>query len=144
MVIEPVLGEGGYLPAPPGFLAGIAERCRAHGILFVLDEIQTGFGRTGRFFNCEDQGVTPDVLIMAKGLASGFPISAVGASAELMRRWPTGSARRHLRREPDRVRGPLATIDVIDAPGFLERVRAKGARLTVGVAGRRSLAPRAR
>ena len=130
MVIEPVLGEGGYLPAPAGFLAGIAERCRAHGILFVADEIQTGFGRTGRFFACEDQGVTPDVLIMAKGLASGFPISAVGSSAELMGRWPTGSHGGTYGGNPMGCAAALATIDVIDAPAFLDGVRAKGARLT--------------
>jgi len=133
MVIEPVLGEGGYLPAPPGFLAGIAERCRAHGILFVLDEIQTGFGRTGRFFACEDQGVTPDVLIMAKGLASGFPISAVGAPADLMGRWPTGSHGGTYGGNPIGCAAALATIDVLDAPGFLESVRAKGTRLTAAL-----------
>ncbi len=133
MVIEPVLGEGGYLPAPPGFLAGIAERCRAHGILFVADEIQTGFGRTGRFFACEDQGVTPDVLIMAKGLASGFPISAVGAPVDLMERWPTGSHGGTYGGNPIGCAAALSTIDVIDAPGFLDTVRAKGARLTAAL-----------
>jgi 4-aminobutyrate aminotransferase len=133
MVIEPVLGEGGYLPAPRGFLAGIAARCRAQGILFVADEIQTGFGRTGRFFACEDQGVTPDVLIMAKGLASGFPISAVGAAAELMGRWPTGSHGGTYGGNPIGCAAALATIDVLTEPGFLDAVNARGQQLRSGL-----------
>lgn len=66
MVIEPVLGEGGYIPANTEFLTGIAERAREHGILLVLDEVQTGFGRTGQYFGHQHFGVTPDVLVMAK------------------------------------------------------------------------------
>ena len=104
MLIEPVLGEGGYVPAPTAFLQGLEAICREHGILFIADEVQSGFGRTGTMFCVEQHGIRPDVVVMAKGLASGFPISAVGASAELMARWPTGQPRRHLRRQPDRVR----------------------------------------
>ena len=87
MLIEPVLGEGGYLPAPTSFLRGLVDLCREHGILFLADEVQSGFGRTGTMFCVEQHDIRPDVLVMAKGLASGFPISAVGASAELMGRW---------------------------------------------------------
>ena len=92
-------------PRPTAFLQGLEAICREHGILFVADEVQSGFGRTGTMFCVEQHGVPPDVVVMAKGLASGFPISAVGASAELMARWPTGQPRRHLRRQPDRLRG---------------------------------------
>lgn len=91
IVIEPVLGEGGYLPAPDAFLEGLRERCDRHGILLVLDEVQSGFGRTGRMFAADRAGVRPDVLVMAKGLGSGFPISAIGASAQTMERWETGT-----------------------------------------------------
>lgn len=91
MVIEPVLGEGGYVPAPPRFLQGVRELCDRHGIVLVLDEIQTGFGRTGKMFAFEHAGVVPDVLVMAKGMGSGFPISAIGAPAALMERWEVGT-----------------------------------------------------
>jgi 4-aminobutyrate aminotransferase len=135
MVIEPVLGEGGYRPAPARFLTGIAELCREHGILFVADEVQTGFGRTGELFCVEHQGLVPDVLVLAKGLGSGFPISAVGASAELMARWPVGSHGGTYGGNPIGCAAALATIDVVTAPGFLEDVRARGAQLQDGLRG---------
>jgi 4-aminobutyrate aminotransferase len=91
MFIEPVLGEGGYLPAPAPFLRGLREVCDRHGILLVFDEVQTGFGRTGRMFALEHSEVVPDILVMAKGLASGLPVSAIGSSRELMSRWETGT-----------------------------------------------------
>jgi 4-aminobutyrate aminotransferase len=91
VVLEPVLGEGGYVPAPDRFLQGLRERCDRHGFLLVLDEIQSGFGRTGRFFCYEYAGIEPDILIMAKGMASGMPISAIGSRADLMERWVTGT-----------------------------------------------------
>ncbi|PZU48671.1 MAG: aspartate aminotransferase family protein, partial [Arsenicicoccus sp.] len=88
-LIEPVLGEGGYVPASQEFLAGLRERADRHGILLVLDEVQTGWGRTGKFWGHDHFGVSPDVLITAKGIASGFPLSAIAASEELMgRAWP--------------------------------------------------------
>ena len=104
IVIEPVLGEGGYMPAPVAFLRGLEAICREHGILFVADEVQTGFGRTGRMFAVEHYGVRPDVLVMAKGIGSGFPISAIGASDELIGALAEGESRRHLRRQPHRLR----------------------------------------
>lgn len=91
MVIEPVLGEGGYVPAPARFLAGLRQRCDEHGILLALDEVQSGFGRTGAMFAVDHTAVRPDVLIMAKGLGSGFPISAIGAPVDLMARWEPGT-----------------------------------------------------
>ncbi len=91
VIIEPVLGEGGYLPAPNRFLQGLRERCDHYGILFIADEVQTGFGRTGKWWGFEHAGLTPDIMVMAKGLGSGMPISAVGASQGLMAKWPTGS-----------------------------------------------------
>jgi hypothetical protein len=90
-VIEPVLGEGGYLPAPRRFLEGLRERADATGALLVIDEVQTGFGRTGRWWAVEHHGVRPDVLIMAKGLGSGLPISASPRRAATMARWERGT-----------------------------------------------------
>ncbi len=91
IIIEPVLGEGGYVPAPDRFLRELREICTEYGILFIADEVQTGFGRTGRMWGFEHAGILPDIIVMAKGLGSGMPISAVAASQELMSRWPTGT-----------------------------------------------------
>jgi 4-aminobutyrate aminotransferase len=133
ILIEPVLGEGGYIPAPAAFLAGIEAICREHGILFVADEVQTGFGRTGTMFCVEQSGVGPDVVVMAKGLASGFPISAVGASAALMARWPTGSHGGTYGGNPIGCAAAIATIDVLTEPGFLDAVSARGEQLRAGL-----------
>ncbi len=91
IVIEPVLGEGGYVPAPTRFMQQLRDLCDHYGILLIADEVQSGFGRTGKLFGFEHSGVTPDVVIMAKGLGSGMPISAIGASRELMEKWTPGS-----------------------------------------------------
>ncbi|MGZ4711635.1 MAG: aspartate aminotransferase family protein [Acidimicrobiia bacterium] len=133
VVIEPVLGEGGYLPAPAAFLRGLRERCDRHGILFVADEVQSGFGRTGSMFAIEASGVEPDVVVMAKGIASGFPISAIGSSAELMGRWPIGSHGGTYGGNPIGCAAALATIDVLTAPGFLADVEARGTQLRAGL-----------
>jgi 4-aminobutyrate aminotransferase len=133
VMIEPVLGEGGYVPAPTRFLQGLHERCREHGILFVADEVQTGFGRTGKLFAIEHHDLQPDVLVMAKGIASGFPVSAVGSSAELMSRWPTGSHGGTYGGNPMGCAAALATIDVMTQPGFLEHAAAVGQRFRDGL-----------
>ena len=133
MILEPVLGEGGYVPAPAPFVRGVADLCREHGILFVADEVQTGFGRTGRMFAVEHYGVQPDVICMAKGIASGFPFAALGASAELMARWPTGSHGGTYGGNPIGCAAALATIEVLTEPGFLDNVRARGEQLMAGL-----------
>ncbi len=84
IIIEPVLGEGGFVPAPLDFLRALRELTKRHGILLIADEIQTGFGRTGKFFAIEHSGVTPDLVTVAKSLAAGFPLSAVVGRAEVM------------------------------------------------------------
>jgi len=84
IIIEPVLGEGGFVPAPLDFLRALRELTERHGILLIADEIQTGFGRTGKFFAIEHSGVTPDLVTVAKSLAAGFPLSAVVGRAEVM------------------------------------------------------------
>jgi len=91
LVIEPVLGEGGYVPAPAGFLKELREICSENEILLILDEVQSGFGRTGKFFAFEHAGIEPDIIVMAKGLGSGLPISGIGANKKLMAKWKPGS-----------------------------------------------------
>jgi len=83
-VIEPVLGEGGFVPAPLDFMRRLRELTRQHGILLIADEIQTGFGRTGKFFAIEHSGVKPDLITVAKSLAAGFPLSGVVGRADVM------------------------------------------------------------
>jgi 4-aminobutyrate aminotransferase len=133
MIIEPVLGEGGYCPAPQAFLDGVVERCRRHGILFIADEVQTGFGRTGKLFAVEHYGIEPDVICMAKGIASGFPISALGTRRELDDRWPKGSHGGTYGGNPIGCAAALATIDVLTTPGFLDNVVARGQQLMSGL-----------
>jgi len=133
VVIEPVLGEGGYIPAPAAFLQGLRTRCDEHGILFVADEVQSGFARTGTMFAIEQSGVRPDIVVMAKGIASGFPISAIGAPAELMNRWPIGAHGGTYGGNPIGCAAALATIDVLTAPGFLDAVQARGEQLRAGL-----------
>ncbi|GAA5878813.1 hypothetical protein JCM8547_004840 [Rhodosporidiobolus lusitaniae] len=92
IIIEPVLGEGGYIPAPKGYLEGIRRICDENGILFIIDEVQTGFGRTGKMFAIEHwPSVKPDIMVMAKGLANGFPLSGIVSRKELMDKQPAGS-----------------------------------------------------
>ncbi len=127
--IEPVLGEGGYVPAPAVFLEGLAQRCAAHGILFVADEVQSGFARTGSMFAIDRADVSPDILVMAKGIASGFPISAVGTTAAIEHRWPQGSHGGTYGGNPLGCAAALATIDVLTADGFIDTVNRRGDHL---------------
>jgi len=84
IIVETALGEGGYVPAPRAFLHGVREICSKHGILMISDEVQTGFGRTGKMFAVEHSGVTPDIMVFAKGLANGFPLSGIVSRKEIM------------------------------------------------------------
>jgi 4-aminobutyrate aminotransferase len=130
MILEPVLGEGGYIPAPQEFLDGLVERCRTHGILFVADEVQSGFGRTGKMFAVDHYGIEPDIICMAKGIASGFPFSALGTRRELDDQWPKGSHGGTYGGNPIGCAAALATIAVMSAPGFLDNVVARGEQLS--------------
>jgi 4-aminobutyrate aminotransferase len=129
IVIEPVISERGYIPTPAGFITGLGERCREHGILFVADETQSGFGRTGKMFAIEAHDVEPDLLCMAKGIASGFPFAALGMSASIDASWRTGSQGGSTNGNPIGCAAALATIDVLTAPGFLDNVHARGTQL---------------
>jgi 4-aminobutyrate aminotransferase len=132
--IEPVLGEGGYVPTPPAFLAGLRERADRHGILLVADEVQTGFGRTGRFWGHQHSADgTPDVVITAKGLASGFPLSAIAAPTALMQRaWP-GSQGGTYGGNPVSCAAALATLDVIRDERLVDNAAEQGRRLVDGL-----------
>jgi 4-aminobutyrate aminotransferase len=130
MILEPVLGEGGYIPAPQKFLEGLVARCRAHGILFIADEVQSGFGRTGKMFAVDHFGIEPDIICMAKGIASGFPFSALGTRRELDDQWPKGSHGGTYGGNPVACAAALATIEVMSEPGFLDNVRARGEQLS--------------
>ena len=130
--IEPVLGEGGYVPANTEFMAGLRERADAHGILLVMDEIQTGFGRTGKFWGHDHFGVRPDVVLIAKGLASGFPLSGIAASGELMAKaWP-GSQGGTYGGNAVSCAAAVATLDVIQDESLVENAAARGRQLLDG------------
>jgi len=132
--VEPVLGEGGYVPANAEFLAGLRERADRHGILLVVDEVQTGFGRTGKFWGHQHFDVRPDVVITAKGLASGFPISAIAAPRELMAKaWP-GSQGGTYGGNAVACAAAIATLDVVQSEGLVDNADKMGARLREGLA----------
>ena len=115
MLIEPVQGEGGYYPAPESFLIRLREICDTHGILLVFDEVQTGFGRTARWFASDHYPVDPDVIAMGKGIANGLPLSAYGASAELLDGWTVGSHGTTFGGNPVSCAAAIAVMDTMGA-----------------------------
>jgi acetylornithine/N-succinyldiaminopimelate aminotransferase len=129
IIAEPVQGEGGVRVPPPAFLRGLRELCDKHGILLVLDEVQTGMGRTGKLFAYEWAGITPDILATAKGIGGGFPLGAVLATAEAAKGMTAGTHGSTFGGNPLAMAVGNAVLDVILAPGFLERVRENGLRL---------------
>ena len=131
IVVEPVQGEGGYFPAPPAFLRGLRELCDEHGILLIADEIQSGMGRTGRWWAIEHAEVEPDIVLTAKGIASGMPIGAFMAR-ESVWTWPPGAHGSTFAGNPVCAAAALATLDVIGSEG-LSNATAMGARLRAGL-----------
>jgi 4-aminobutyrate aminotransferase len=124
-VVEPVLGEGGYIVPPRAFLPRLRQVADAHGILLVADEVQTGIGRTGSMFACEHTATVPDVMLLAKALGSGFPISAIVARRDLMEAWPPAAHGTTFGGNPVSCAAALATLDVIER----EELVARSARL---------------
>jgi 4-aminobutyrate aminotransferase len=120
VLIEPVLGEGGYVPPPPGFLTGVQKICAEHGMVFIIDEIQSGFGRTGQWFAHQHGDVIPDIMVMAKGLASGFPLSGIAARPQLMEAWRPGSHGGTYGGNAVSCAAAAATIRVIRGEGLVE------------------------
>jgi len=134
--VEPVLGEGGYIPVPNEFMKFLREFCDKHEILLVMDEIQSGFGRTGKMFAVEHSGVKPDIMVMAKGLGSGMPISAVGASTELMAKWKTGThGGTYGGGNAVVAKAALATIDTMLEENIISRAAERGKYLMTKLRG---------
>lgn len=131
-VVEPVLGEGGYVPGNTRFFQGLRQRADEHGILLVFDEIQTGFGRTGKFFGHQHFDVRPDIITIAKGLASGFPLSGIAASEELMERARPGSQGGTYGANAVSCAAAVATLDVIEKEGLVDNAAARGRELLSG------------
>lgn len=133
VVVEPALGEGGYVVPPAGFLPALRELCDKHGILLVADEVQTGIGRTGKFFAVEHTQTIPDILLMAKGIASGLPLSGLAARGELMKQWKPGSHGGTFGGNVVACAAAVATIQTIREEKLLENTAARGAQLIAGL-----------
>jgi len=133
IIVEPVIGEGGYLVPPPGFLPRLREITRQHGILLIADEVQTGFGRTGEIFAVRHWDVEPDILVMAKGIASGLPLSGILAQKSIMDRMPPGSHGGTYGGNVVSCAAAMATLDVIEDEGLVENARVRGRQLLDGL-----------
>jgi 4-aminobutyrate aminotransferase len=133
IIVEPVLGEGGYVVPPPSFLPGLRQICDEHDILLIIDEVQSGCGRTGKFFAFEHAGVEPDVLVMAKGLGSGFPISGIAAPRALTERWMVGTHGGTYGGNPIGCAAAEATIRVLLEEKLVENAALRGAQLMDGL-----------
>src|SRR6478736_6739452 len=133
VIVEPVLGEGGYIVPPAGFLPRLRAITRQHGILLIADEVQTGFGRTGEMFAVQHWGVEPDILVMAKGIASGLPLSGILARSEVMERWKPGTHGGTYGGNVVSCAAANATLDVIEEEDLIANARARGAQLVGGL-----------
>ena len=127
VVIEPIAGEGGFIEPARGFLPRIAAFCRENGIVFVADEVQTGFARTGDLFACEDEGVVPDIICTAKGIAGGLPLAAVTGRAELMDRVHAGGLGGTYGGNPLACEAALGVLETIEEEDLVARARRIGA-----------------
>ncbi|WP_242530457.1 4-aminobutyrate--2-oxoglutarate transaminase [Nocardioides aromaticivorans] len=123
VVIEPIQGEGGFIVPAAGFLSALAAWCTANGVVFVADEVQSGFARTGAMFACEHDGVVPDLIVTAKGIAGGLPLSAVTGRAEMMDAVHVGGLGGTYGGNPIACAAALAVIETIEADGLVERAR---------------------
>ncbi len=130
IIVEPVQGEGGFVVAPPAFLQALRQLCDAHGIVLIVDEIQTGFARTGRMFAIEHAGVEPDLMTTAKALGGGFPLAAVTGKKRLMEVAAPGGLGGTFGGPPLSCAAALAVIDVIAAEGLIARAQTIGQAMT--------------
>ena len=133
VLVEPELGEGGYVPAPVAFLAELRERCDRHGSLLIADEVQTGYGRTGRMWGFEHAAIVPDVVCAAKGIANGLPLGAIVARRELHERWGKGAHGSTFGGNPVSCAAGLAVLDAIEADGLVANAAARGEQLLGGL-----------
>ena len=141
-VVEPVLGEGGYVVPPPTFLPRLREIASRHGILLVADEVQTGFGRTGELFAVTHTGVVPDILMVAKGIASGLPLGGIVARRDLLARWSPGAHGGTYGGNAVACAAANATLDVIQDLGLVQNARDRGTQLLEALAAVRGRFPR--
>ena len=130
VVIEPIQGEGGFIVPAPGFLPTLVDWCRRNGVVFIADEVQTGFARTGQMFACEHENVVPDLMVTAKGIAGGLPLSAVTGRAEIMDAPHVGGLGGTYGGNPLACAAALAVIDTIESDALLSRARAIGETMT--------------
>jgi 4-aminobutyrate aminotransferase len=131
IVVEAVQGEGGYVPAPKNFLKGLRRICDQHGIMLIVDEVQSGMGRTGKMFACEHYDVKPDIICIAKGIASGLPIGACVARADLMD-WKPGAHASTFGGNPVCIAAALKTIELLE-DSLLENSATVGGYLKAGL-----------
>jgi acetylornithine/N-succinyldiaminopimelate aminotransferase len=130
ILIEPIQGEGGIRPVPPQCLRGLRALCDEHGLLLIFDEVQTGVGRTGRFFAYEHCGIHPDIMAVAKGIGSGFPMGVCLATTDAAKGMTSGTHGSTFGGNPLAMSVGNAVLDIVLAPGFLERVQRMGLLLT--------------
>ncbi len=123
IIIEPVQGEGGYIPAPPAFLRALRAICDEHGILLIADEVQAGFGRTGKMWAFEHAGIVPDVVCMAKAIANGLPLSALASSRALQVRWGRSAHGTTYGGNPVACAAGIAVLETIRAERLVENAR---------------------
>src|SRR5256884_4744658 len=128
-IVEPVLGEGGYVVPPAEFMPRLRKLCDEHGILLIADEVQSGYGRTGKMFACEQTGVVPDIMTLAKSIASGLPLSAVVAGSKLMDQWEPAAHGSTFGGNPVSCAAGIATLDVFTREHILANATDKGAEL---------------
>jgi 4-aminobutyrate aminotransferase len=133
ILIEPVLGEGGYNPAPASFLRGLRSICDEHGILLIADEVQTGIGRTGRMWAFEHAGIVPDIVCVAKAIANGLPLSALVSSRDLQERWGRSAHGSTYGGNPVACAAGLAVLETIRDERLVENAAARGAELVTGL-----------
>jgi len=133
ILIETVLGEGGYVVPPASFMKGLREIANKHGILLIFDEVQSGFGRTGKWFALEHYGVVPDILTVAKGIASGLPLSGVFSSLDLMKKWDVGSHGGTFGGNAVACAAGVATIQAMREDRMLENAGQRGIQLMTGL-----------
>jgi len=133
-LVEPILGEGGYVVPPDGFLPALRELADRHGILLIADEVQSGMGRTGRMWASEWVDARPDIVVMAKGIASGLPLSGIMARRELLEKFAPGSHGGTYGGNAVACAAAIATLDVIESEGLLANAEKQGARLLAGIA----------
>ncbi|KAB2807513.1 4-aminobutyrate--2-oxoglutarate transaminase [Pimelobacter simplex] len=142
IVIEPIQGEGGFIVPADGFLPTLAAWCRENGVVFVADEVQTGFARTGELFACDHEGVVPDLIVTAKGIAGGLPLAAVTGRAEIMDAAHAGGLGGTYGGNPLACAAALAVIETIEAEGLVDRARTIGKTMTERLAALQESDPR--